>query len=301
VSSSSNVDWTESTTPAAHTHCGAGRIALRDCRWPFKQPVVFEAVDGSVVPPPEGWQSGPGAWGCMKSHQLVLDSRDPESDFDTGLQAIFKVTVKDPSVREHQLREWIKSIQWEVATFPRLICTVWHPEATQELVKAASLWRVYPITADSLSCALNQIPHKYRRSHQPILASRFIVHLTAPREVMKELRLHGWHDGHNLDQLTEENLILVRIWQLFTDHQMRIQQLSVALKRLQIEAERRENGLAVVWHHQINSSTVREATSTQVLDIHAETVADALSHLKSAIPNAIYIESKIQSCSNCQS
>ena len=33
------------------------KTALRDCSWPFQQPIVFDAVDGNVVPCPHGWLS----------------------------------------------------------------------------------------------------------------------------------------------------------------------------------------------------------------------------------------------------
>ena len=38
---------------------------IAQCNWPFKQPVVFEAIDGNKVPVPQGWVAGGGAWGCM--------------------------------------------------------------------------------------------------------------------------------------------------------------------------------------------------------------------------------------------
>lgn len=40
--------------------------------WPFGPITVFPAVDGSVCPPPEIWQSGAGAWGCRESHRAIL-------------------------------------------------------------------------------------------------------------------------------------------------------------------------------------------------------------------------------------
>lgn len=49
------------------------RQALRLCNWPFKMPEVFQAVDGHMLPAPEGWQSGPGAWGCLRSHQQIVE------------------------------------------------------------------------------------------------------------------------------------------------------------------------------------------------------------------------------------
>lgn len=41
--------------------------------WPFQQPQLFDAVDGSIVPSPVGWQAGGGTWGCLASHRRVLE------------------------------------------------------------------------------------------------------------------------------------------------------------------------------------------------------------------------------------
>ena len=51
----------------------AFRHAIADCGWPFADPVVFEAVDGTAVPAPDGWGAGGGAWGCMQSHRQILE------------------------------------------------------------------------------------------------------------------------------------------------------------------------------------------------------------------------------------
>jgi len=42
-------------------------------KWPWKMPEVFNAVIGAKVPKPRGWRSGSGAWGCLRSHQMVLE------------------------------------------------------------------------------------------------------------------------------------------------------------------------------------------------------------------------------------
>ncbi len=50
------------------------RQALHRCKWPFKEPIIVPAVDGHAVPSPDDWKSGPGAWGCLRSHQNVLEA-----------------------------------------------------------------------------------------------------------------------------------------------------------------------------------------------------------------------------------
>jgi len=71
--------------------------------------------------------------------------------------------------------DWIKLIQWEVASDPRMICTVWHPEADPALVQAASLWEVIEVTADSVASARSQLPRRLRRPKMPdlLLEHRF--------------------------------------------------------------------------------------------------------------------------------
>lgn len=41
--------------------------------WPFRAPEIFQAFDGSTSAVPTGWKASPGAWGCLRSHQMVLE------------------------------------------------------------------------------------------------------------------------------------------------------------------------------------------------------------------------------------
>ena len=41
--------------------------------WPFRMPQLFTAVDGQAMGTPEGWDKGPGAWGCLCSHLQLLN------------------------------------------------------------------------------------------------------------------------------------------------------------------------------------------------------------------------------------
>ena len=53
----------------------AFRAELIKHNWPFREPQVFEAIDGGSgkVPTPLHWNAGGGAWGCMQSHRQVLE------------------------------------------------------------------------------------------------------------------------------------------------------------------------------------------------------------------------------------
>ena len=41
--------------------------------WPFRKPVVFDAIDGGLVPRPGWWNGGDGGFGCYKSHLRILE------------------------------------------------------------------------------------------------------------------------------------------------------------------------------------------------------------------------------------
>ena len=46
---------------------------LAEIDWPFRPPVRFSAVDGEVIPHPDWFQPGAGAWACQLSHMRVIE------------------------------------------------------------------------------------------------------------------------------------------------------------------------------------------------------------------------------------
>ena len=89
--------------------------------------------------------------------------RDDTDDIDKSLRELFQKTENNPAARVQELRQWIMRRQWEVGGDTDLICTIWHPQATPKLVKAASVWPVYEVTAKTVKEALSQIPRKLRK------------------------------------------------------------------------------------------------------------------------------------------
>lgn len=424
------------------------RTELKECNWPFKQPQVFEAIDGQAVPCPKDWQSGGGAWGCMRSHQqiferammdkvnrlLVLEDdacfvegftskieaflravpedwdqlmlggqhvntngrptlvkpgiyrctdcerthgyairgefmrklyerwltggafngevhcdwimgRDPEmqlkhkvyapehfligqdrgksdinggtqprkswnppsadlpvlhlrapqpvvaalrqygihtgynrhreTDLDNGLIEVFEETSNSSRERIDRLSSWINDIQWEVASDPYLICTVWHPAASIGLVQESTRWPVYELTANTLEEALANLPPALRRSPRPLLARSCVIHLEAPKRVMEGLRRVGWHNGYWRDEDSGLDRGLMHICYENRDWSERVSSVADTIRVLQSEAEAIHNGVAVVWHPEIDLQLVQAASRVKVFQIKAKSVRDA--------------------------
>jgi hypothetical protein len=49
------------------------RRLQKHCGWHLPEPMVYEAVDGSVVGVPNQFRCGPGAFGCLLTHRRILE------------------------------------------------------------------------------------------------------------------------------------------------------------------------------------------------------------------------------------
>jgi len=95
---------------------------------------------------------------ALEEHGLCFGRRlGRERNLDHQLVQLFAETKTNPVARIRRLREWIKTMQWELAADPTFVCALSHPEATPHLVKAASLWPVIEITANTVEEAARQL------------------------------------------------------------------------------------------------------------------------------------------------
>ena len=85
--------------------------------------------------------------------------RDPETDIDIGLRDCFS---KPESERSGWLRSWIEMIQWEIASEPKMVAAIWHPDCTAEMIAAATEWPWHEIRGNTAEEVLGQLPVEMR-------------------------------------------------------------------------------------------------------------------------------------------
>lgn len=104
---------------------------------------------------------------AMALHQRGFYWRHSFSGQDGKLWSLDEILVNagnDSTSRTRALREFIIALQWEVGADTGFICTIWNPQVTLEMVKAASIWKVYDVTTDNIDDALKQLPRRLRLS-----------------------------------------------------------------------------------------------------------------------------------------
>jgi hypothetical protein len=292
------------------------RNEIAACDWPFREPELFEAVDGHVLPVPLGWTEEGGAWGCMQSHRQVLERAIMDNvgsllvlEDDACFRPTFRQDVErflaslpadwdglmlggqhmDPpppivapgvvrctnchrthayAVRGRYLRDLYQ--KW--CSSNGHCDHVMGPFAAQYKVYAPEPFLIGQERSKSdISGSLN--PRKF---WTPPSADQPVVLLRAPREVVADLRRHGFHTGYDRDPASDLDKGLLEIFGASAARQDGCERLRGWIEMIQWEVASAEGLVCTIWHPAVTPEMARRATNAFLIEIEADTVGEAL-------------------------
>lgn len=203
--------------------------------------------------------------------------RDPFTAIDKELARIYHGRSMSEDAHRVRLSKWMDRRQWEVSSDPHLICTIWHPHATESEIRAASTYPVYVLETENVEEALEMMPENLRRSFRPLRDRNVLIHLTTSNpDVLKVTRNHGWHSGFHLDPETQLNVELASLCQNKPESWRWAGGLRRLVASLLTESSTILDGVPVIWHPDIDAQFLRTVTEAMVVEIEADDPREAL-------------------------
>jgi hypothetical protein len=292
----------------------AFRTAISECDWPFLDPIVFEAIDGGVVPAPDRWGAGGGAWGCMQSHRQIL-----ERAILDGIRALL-VLEDDACFRPNFRAEAARFLAAVPEDWDQLMLGGQHMTAPTNVCPGVvrcmncqrthsyairgkylrDLYRLWCGSSGHCDHIMGPFQSRYRvyapehfligqergasdisgaknpaKFWVPPPADFPIVLIRGPRVVITELRRRGLHTGYDRDPTSDLDRGLIRAFRESNPTPL----LASWVEMILWEVASGNGRVAAVWHPSATRELLHSATKRIVREVNAETVEAGLRSL----------------------
>ena len=192
-----------------------------------------------------------------------------ENGIDEGLKRVF--ASQSRTERVQRLKDWLMMIQAE--SVGGLLPTVFHPDATLDLVQEAWAGPVYVVHGNTANDAFACLPESVQermRTRQTLRQAPLIL-LRCPRGMIDQLHSHGFHPGYWRDRETGLDMGLKKIFEREQSREERIVELRKWCDWLLREAKR--DGLIVTAiHPKLTLEELKEASPIDVVEIEASSI-----------------------------
>lgn len=278
--------------------------------WRLPEVQVFEAIDGNKVGCPTYFREGGGAFGCKVSHihcleracmddlETVLILEDDATFFPSAWDRLEDFMQAVPSDWDAlwlggQHTKTAKAVKPGVqrviasarthayavrACAIKSLLALWYPASVHiDWPQVLGVWQashkvyspdpfIFGQAAGKSDISGANNPPKYwiPPGEMPV------IHLTAPPEVVKQLRAYGFHTGHTRDA-QDIDVGLQKVARLPD----KVRGLRSWLDTLNWECASDPGTVSCVWHPEITADMVRKATS-QVVEVKGDTLEACL-------------------------
>ncbi|MBI1178348.1 hypothetical protein GC207_13010 [bacterium] len=206
-------------------------------------------------------------------------SRDPATGFDTGLRDIFRDSSLSLKDRNGRLKSWIEMIQWEVVSMVETAyCTMWHPEIDVNTIRRLVRGNVVEICANSVDDALAKLPGDISIPNCTLIP---VALLRAPKCVMDELRIKGWHNGHWRDPVSGQDNGLRQILVSTSDESLLREGIQDLIRTLHDETRVIVDGVVTIWHSDLDIELLK-GPYIQAAEIVAQSSDEAIAKWRTA-------------------
>jgi hypothetical protein len=207
-------------------------------------------------------------WGFHSGYEI-----DNRTGIDIGLMGAFHNISSKPKL----LAEWIEKTQRQVGAMDEAVCTIWHPDATIDVVKRASTSPVYKIDGDNIDELLSSTPSEIQVKRKLERCDKYIVLLKSPLQVMEQLRRHGFHSGHSREKMTR---IDIGLKDVYASGECNYEKMRKWIELLKSETYTMNSAFVTVWHPLAQRMHLERSCPMDVIEIEANTAEEAIAAME---------------------